>query len=660
MENRFGVRDAVVCLLLLALLVSVWLAMVQYDRQWNDVKALRNEVRSLATTQNQMRSALDELRSSIAQGVTVPTNNASAPAGPLKDSFNELREARSKPDFAEGDVLVDAFGTKIKSVTALTYKDAYGRRIQSYVIESLAVLDDDSLELKPHLAASWTVEDHTAAYESYLQTKRDQLRGERPADLDEAGFEQWMQKQIREDAKRPPAMVITFTLRTDARFSDGQPLTAHDVQYSWELLNNPLVNAPETRNFYDNVETYRAIDDYTVRFTFREPHYQALEMVSGFGVLPKHFYSRFTVDDLNRRPGLLLGSGPYRMEDPESWTPGVPMKLVRNENYWGPKSGADAMIWLEIEQDVPRLTAFKNGMIDLFSPSPEQYFELKDDPKVRATFNAHEFLAVPSGYSFVAWNIQRSGKPTIFADARVRRAMTMLIDRERLVQEVMLGLASVTSGPFDEASPQSDPSISPWPFDPGAALALLAECGWKPGADGVLRNGAGDPLAFTLTYPSGNDTYERIMLLLKDSFNASGVLMTQDPQEWSVFIERVDARNFDACSLAWGGGAIEGDIRQMFHSSQIAGGANNFTHYVNADLDRQVDLARRTLDRTARMKLWQACHRILHEDQPYTFLLRRKTTALIHQRIRNIRRTTTGLNERTEWYVPAELQLRGK
>lgn len=695
MDNRFGFRDLVQAALLLAILVSIWIAMKQFDRQWDDLRSLREDVRALSTTQNQLRSQLNDMNAKLAQGVRVSSAELAAPRDESAHALDGIRDARAKPDFAEGDVLVDAFGTNVKTITAITYKDLYGRRIQGFILEGLAEQDEDTLAWEPLIAESWQIEDNTAAWQAFMTAKRAELEAKlaeplaagadpvygvqlkslieemakagaaAPADgtpereaLVAKARDAWTAEQIKSDPNRPPAMTITFQLRRDVRFSDGTPLTAHDVEYTWTLLNNPLVNAPETRNFYDNVESYKAIDDYAVRFTFREPHYMAFSMVAAFQVLPKHFYEKISVDDLNREPGLLMGSGPYRLEDPKAWAPGKLLKLIRNENYWGPRPGAAALIWLEIENDVSRLNAFKNGQIDLFSASAEQYVDLKKDPQTLEKYDAKEYTPIPSGYSFVAWNVAHGGQPTMFADKRVRQAMTYLIPRERIAQEVYLGLASPTSGPFDEGSKQADPQISARPYDPQKGLALLAEVGWRPGGDGVLRNPEGQPFAFTLTYPSGNDEYERVMLMIKDTLNSHGILMTQDPQEWSIFIERVDARNFDACALAWGGGAIEGDIRQMFHSSQIAGGANNFTSYRNAELDALIDQARGTIDEAERMKLWQACHRILYEDPPYTFMLRRKATWFLDKRVHNVQRVTTGINGRVEWYVPAPMQKR--
>ena len=132
--------------------------------------------------------------------------------------------------------------------------------------------------------------------------------------------------------------------------------------------------------------------------------------------------------------------------------------------------------------------------------------------------------------------------------------------------------------------------------------------------------------------------------------------MLPDKLEWAVFVDRLDNRNFDAATLRWGGGAIESDIRQMFHSSQIADAANNFQSYRNPDLDRIIDEARMTLDEAKRFKLWQQCHSILWEDQPYTFLFTQQALRFLDERISNIQEVTTGLNDREEWFVPEAAQ----
>jgi peptide/nickel transport system substrate-binding protein len=144
-------------------------------------------------------------------------------------------------------------------------------------------------------------------------------------------------------------------------------------------------------------------------------------------------------------------------------------------------------------------------------------------------------------------------------------------------------------------------------------------------------------------------------LLLKDLFARAKIRMKTDPQEFSVFRERLKYRDFDAISLGWSAG-IETDIFQMFHSSQMADGGDNFMGYRSPELDGLIEQARRTLDETERMKLWHRAQAVLYDDQPYTFLFFPKSLLFLDKRIANVTLQPLGLSEDAEWYVPKSEQ----
>ena len=163
---------------------------------------------------------------------------------------------------------------------------------------------------------------------------------------------------------------------------------------------------------------------------------------------------------------------------------------------------------------------------------------------------------------------------------------------------------------------------------------------------------------FELVYFQGNEDTSRMVLFLKDMLARAGILLKPKPTEWSVMIDLMKKRDFDAITLGWTSG-LETDLYQMFHSSQIAGGGNNFIGYNNPDLDHLVEQARATVDEEERMPLWQAAEAELFNDQPYTFLMRRKSLVFIDRRIRNVVNTKVGLNLGNvplENYVPANEQ----
>jgi peptide/nickel transport system substrate-binding protein len=188
------------------------------------------------------------------------------------------------------------------------------------------------------------------------------------------------------------------------------------------------------------------------------------------------------------------------------------------------------------------------------------------------------------------------------------------------------------------------PDVQPWPFDPKRAREQLASCGFvDKNGDGVLEGPDGQPFRFTLTYPSKSDISQRIGLFLKDSFARGGVQCDLKPTDWPTMLKELKESDFDACSLGWSS-SVESDLYQVFHSSQVGDGGDNRTYYVNPELDALIDKARSTVDEKERMQLWQQCTRIIHEDQPYTFMLDRMSLRFMDKRILNVEKTRMGLN----------------
>lgn len=633
MENRFGLKDLILSILLIALIASVWLAMKQFDRQWGVVRSindkldaqtrelaqLRRDVARVTTILNErppvtIMSPPPTQPAPAPQASAQPADPAPTPAPPQdrQDAFDRIRAARAQPGYAEGDWLVDAFSGGVAKVTPLLSGDVYASIVQDHVLDSLATRDPDTLEWKGVVARDWQIS--------------------------------------------PDGLTITFQLRENVTFSDGQPLTADDIVFTFNFIMDPSIDAPRQRAYYKTIASVTRTGPHEVVFKYHEPYFEAFALAASFAILPRHFYSAHSPKDFNQSVGLLLGSGPYRMEDPSAWKPGSLLQLVRNDRYWSVPPAFDRLIYKEINNDVARLTAFRNGDNDLFPAQPEQYRLMLADQDLVSRTQHYEYLSPIGGYRFIAWNQQENGQPTRFADRRVRQAMTMLTDCQRLVQEVMLGYAVPATGPFNPKSKQSSPDVQPWPYDVDRAKRLLAEAGYQDrNGDGVLEATDGSPFQFKLTYPSGNANYEKMALFLKDSYARAGIILEPEPLEWSVFTDRLSNKNFLAITLGWTSG-IETDIYQMFHSSQMIKGGDDFVSYKNGELDTLIEQARRTVDEDQRMPLWRRCHQVLHEDQPYTFLFFSKSLRFMDKRIRNIQQLGLGLNPDNEWWVPSPQQ----
>ena len=629
MENRFGLKDLALFLLVVAALVMIGLCMVQYDRQWAVLQSIEKQASAQSEDLSAIRRQLEQGLKVI--GTATPTT---APAG--EDPFSRIRAAQAMPDYSKGDWLVDA-GTNTDKLTPLVSGDAFAAEVQDRVLETLVRRDPVKLSYQGLLAESgWTVEDHTADYSRYVAAQK--AKGVKTDD-------------ILKDTNAPVPVRITFTLRPGVTFSDGVALTADDVVWTFNWIMNPKVSAPRDRSALSKIRQMRRQGDNQVVVDFNEPYYDALGLAGGIGVMPRHFYEKYTPDQFNSSTGLLLGSGPYRMSDPASWSPGQKVELLRNDRYWGVQPALSRLVYNIIDNDLARFTTFTNGDIDQLLCAPEQYKSLLKNTDVLNRTQHYEFNTAVAGYRYIAWNEQRDGKPTPFADKRVRQALTMLTDRKRICDQILLGYATPITGPFNPLGKQADASIKPLPFDVAGAKTLLLQAGFKDDGKGTLMSPDGKPFAFSITYPSGSSSYTNIMLFLKDTYAKAGINMTPDPLDWSVFSDRLKNHQFDAISLGWTAG-IEDDIYQMFDSSQIADGGDDFMSYRNPDLDAAIEQARQTVDESVRIPLWHKCAAILHEDQPYTFLSTGKRLEFLSKRIANVQKIPLGLNDALEWYVP--------
>lgn len=627
MKKNSGTKDILIFSLLAFIILLIILSMYQRDREWIKLQSMERalaeqsrDVSSLRSSLNAMQKRIDtvNLQNIAAVQNSNDSKNAKKPGG-VSLAFKRAKDATEQPDYAQGDWSVSSLTGGIKTITPLVSSDATASNIQSYVMESLIIRDPDTLEWTGLIARDWKISDD--------------------------------------------GLVITFYLRNDVYFSDGEPLDSSDVVFSYDFIMNEKIQAPRHRAYLDKIKDVTAKGPHEVVFTFKEPYFEAFSLAGTIEVMPEHFYKEYLEkpEEFNQSKGFLMGSGPYKLDDPKGWTPeNGNVELNRNTRYWGDvQPSYDRILWRVIQNASARLTTYRNGDVDAYSARPIEYEKLKKDKQITDKSQSFEYMPPVVGYSYIGWNQERKGKPTFFADKRVRQAMTFLIDRERIIKDIYLGYAETALSPFNPRSKQHNPDLKPRVYDIEKGKALLKQAGFEDRDDnGVLENSAGEPFEFKLTYFQGNEDTGRMVLLLKDMYAKAGIKLIPTPQEWPVMIELLDKKDFEAITLGWTSG-IETDIFQMFHGSQAKTNGDNFINYKSDELDKLIDEARSTVDAEKRMPLWQQAESIMYEDQPYTFLFRRETLAFIDNRIRNLKLTKLGLNMGRlpiEVYVPKSLQ----
>lgn len=528
------------------------------------------------------------------------------PWGPVSDPLQF-------DDFAMGGTLTEIYEGVPKKLVPYTLNDVYiARIVEENVCESLAMYDAQELSLRGWLAAAWQY--------------------------------------------APDGTWLRVRIHDAARFSDGVPLTAEDVRFTYmDYIFNPEIEAQEYVAQVDNIEDVLVLSEKVVEFRFKEAAFDNLVAGLRHPIIPRHYYSQFTPSQIKQSTGLLLGSGPWRMEtvpSPEDqWAPAEPVVLIRNENYWRDPPPIDTMRFTFIQNNTARLTAFQNGEGDIMRAVSDQTTLKRQDP---AWLEKHRALAWPnmrSGYAIIAWNCgERNGKLTPFADRRVRLAMTMLIDRERVNRDFYNGLAKVATGPFPPG--QGDESIEPWPYDPDRAVELLAEAGWRDrDGDGQLENERGDRFVFEFIHTTGSSVGPKLARYMKDQCARVGIGLEIRIIDWSMMESVRDSRDFDSLIQAWSWETPEDDVYQLFHSSQIINQGDNWIQYSNPEADRLMELGKRTVDSRQRHEIWAQLHRVFHDDQPYMFLLDLPWQRFITRRIQNVNTYPIGINK-WEMYIP--------
>ena len=584
MNNRFGFKDFIQIVLLGAVLVLGWLQMVQQDRD--------------RVLQQDMLGKLSAIEKQLSSGrVSAPTRDGGATVAVAsrdeswarpgvkiewQEPWDFASDPRKVPGFQEGGEFTDLFEAQPAKITPFLGSDVYATRVCNRVCDSLGAYDPTTLRFVGTLADAWQQD--------------------------------------------PQGLWIRVHIRPDARFSDGEQVTAEDVRWTFkDFIFNPSIEAERTRSTLDQIEEVKVLGPKTVEFVFNKA--LSFNMVAALGnyILPKHFYEKFEPAQLNSSTGLLMGSGPFRLErlDPSAqWSPGQDIVLVRNENHWGPRSPLDKVRFKVVNDDLARLVAYTNGEGDQTLPTSPQCVSKTKEPDWDKNNQSLSWINMRSGYSFIAWNQgPRNGKPTPFGDKRVRQGLTLCLDREQMIRDIWEGIGVVAKGSVNPESPASDPKLKPWPFDPVKGKALLAEAGWKDrNGDGILENEKGEPIRIEFTRASGGEIYERISNFLKSSYSKVGIQVDTKVVDWSIMQEITKSRDYDALMMGWSASAPESDPRQIFHSESIKEGGDNFVQWRSAKADQLIDKIRLTLEYDARMQIWHEFEATLHDEQPYTFI----------------------------------------
>lgn len=412
---------------------------------------------------------------------------------------------------------------------------------------------------------------------------------------------------------------LTFSLAPGRTWHDGRRVTLDDVKWTLDTVLDPKSPATTLRANLQSVRA-AAVRDGALVLELKRRDFFALRALTTIPVLPRHVYGEGALEKhpANRAP---IGSGPYRFA---SWTPGRELSLTRSSASGPPF--VKTLRFLFVRDDAAARLLVQRGELDVDERAgTDEWLESATDAKLSA--RARRLLVYPPGYAFRVYNTRHPA----LADVRVRRALTLLTDRDTVLREVHRGLHRGTHSPYPIGSPCAQ-ALSPHRFDPVRATALLREAGYGPGAK---------PLRLTWLIPSASRTLLPEARIFQADARRAGVDVALEVVEWAAFQARLREGRFELAALAWFTG-VEDDFYAVFHSTQGKGGLN-YGAFADAKLDRLLDAARTTFEPRARLANCRAIAQRLHDTLPYTFMYQLASPTLLARRVGGARATLLGL-----------------
>jgi peptide/nickel transport system substrate-binding protein len=420
---------------------------------------------------------------------------------------------------------------------------------------------------------------------------------------------------------------LTLHLRPNVKWHDGADFTVDDVVFTFERARDPAVGADQKSDL-DPVTAVEIPDPFTIVLKLSRPAPFLRQALAHLSILPKHLLGGKDLrkSEYARAP---VGTGPFKFDH---WKAGDELVLVRNDRYWGKLPHLYRIIFKIVRDRNVAWELYKRGELDVMwrLPSGKQ----ADEARSNAHLHGHHMLVwTPKAYFFVVYNTKKGP----LADARVRRALTMLTDRARLSQVAFFGHARPITGPYPQGTASYDDGIAAWPYDPKAARALLEQAGVKS-------------LKLTFLLTAGSRTVEQLATMLKEDFARAGVELEVASVDFAVQLDRLRHHAFDVSALQWTM-LLEQDNYTLFHSSQAEGG-QNYGSYHSAQADALLEKIRTTPGDEERHALDRQLHHLVHDEQPYTFLLSPEVQTMEAPRVHALRPSTDGFSFADAWVDP--------
>ncbi len=456
--------------------------------------------------------------------------------------------------------------------------DLNSNRVGRRIVETLVTFPEESTQVVPGLAESWTISKDGLQY--------------------------------------------TFKLRRGIAFHDGTPLNAEAVKFSIERQINPnhpaykLGKYPFANYFFGNVKAVEVLSDERVAFLLNEPRASFLAVLTAgaASIVSPTAVMKWGPD----YPNHPVGTGPFRFA---SWDRGQRVVLEKNPAYWKYPVKVERVIYRPIVEDQARLTELLTGGLDLIVGVPaDNVGQLEKNPKITLLkqVGAH------------VWYLGMNNQKKPFDDKRVRQALNYAVNKDAIVNDVLKGTGAASKGPVLPGTWGADRELKAYPYDPDRARKLLAEAGYPTG------------FSTTLWVPesgSGMQAPVAMSTVMQSNLKAVGVNVSLQTMEWGAYLAKLRTKEQELFALSWIAGTEDPDMVMypLLHSSQWTPVGPNRALYKNTRFDALLQQARLTTDQAKRAQLYKEAQRILIDDAPWVFVDHEIQIAALTKRVQGFK-----------------------
>ncbi len=485
---------------------------------------------------------------------------------------------------AGGGTISVGMPSDFQPINSITAGDQYTIELINYALFTPLIQYDDKLGVRPYLAERWEM------------TPND----------------------------------ITFHLRRDVKWHDGQPVTAEDVKFTFDAAKDPAAGSLVGSAYLAQVQTAEMVDSFTIRFTFVQPHAQALEDF-WWAPMPKHLLQNVSPAEMrsagfNRQP---IGSGPYRFSQ---WQANQRLIVERNPAFPEALGGApsiDRIVFRIIPEASTMLTELTTGGVDVDVPLPP------DQVKQAQGNDQLQVFAFPGkAVYYIGWN---NARPP-FNSAAVRRALGMAVNRQEIIDALLFGQgtpATSTVPPWHPLFPKDAPTPT---YDVNGAAQLLEQEGWRDGNGDGIREKSGRPLRFTLM-TSDRALNRSVVEVLQSQLKKVGADAQIRVLEFQTMLAQHKSRDFDAVFTSWvlDNFQMASAPAALFHSRLAQTEQSTNRSAVNIpELDQLIERASAATDETQAHAIWRSMTEVLEREQPVTFVYWLNETAAARRSLRNV------------------------